>query len=354
MMLENIRNILVIKWGAVGDIVAATPAIKALRQGFPEAHICVLGNELVRQIIPPGSLIDSLILFDDKEAASKSALAHARLVHQLRERKFDLAVNLRWNSERSGILGLLSGARYRVSCARGVSSNLYNIRVPHPGKDYHEIDRNLDIARALGIVAKNRTPYVHRTPEEQWSAEEFFQQHRLQKEGTIGIHPGASGPNKAWLPERYLEVAGRLIKRFDVKILLTWGEGERVLVDKISGKLGVNVIVSPETKSIGALAALIERCGLYLSNCTGPMNVAVAVETPTVAILGSTHPEEWAPLGSLHRTIASPMRLDVYTREQQLEALEVISVDTVWTIVERRWCEIRSEYSEQADTDQPG
>jgi ADP-heptose:LPS heptosyltransferase len=346
MTPENIRNILVIKWGAVGDIVAATPALKALRQGFPAAHICVLGNELVRQITPPGSLIDSLILFDDKETTSKSALAHAKLVRQLREKKFDLAVNLRWNSERSGILGLLSGARYRVSCARGASSNLYNITVPHPGKDYHEIDRNLDIVRALGIAAEDKTPFVHRTPEERKMAEDFFQQHGLQKETTIGIHPGASGPNKAWMPERYLEVARRLVEKLQVKVLLTWGEGEKVLVDKISGKLGTNVIVSPETKTIGALAALIERCGLYLSNCTGPMNVAVAVETPTVAILGSTHPEEWAPLGKLHRTIASPMRLDVYTRDQQIEALEVISVDTVWTIVERRWCELSSAHSE--------
>jgi ADP-heptose:LPS heptosyltransferase len=77
------------------------------------------------------------------------------------------------------------------------------------------------------------------------------------------------------------------------------------------------------------------------------MNVAVAVETPTVAILGSTHPEVRAPLGNLHRTIASPMRLDVYTREQQIEALEVISVDTVWTVIARRWCEINSSHSER-------
>jgi len=342
MTLENIRNILVIKWGAVGDIVAATPALKALRQGFPEAHICVLGNELVRQIAPPGTLIDSLILFDDKEPTTISALAHAKLVHQLREKKFDLAVNLRWNSERSGILGLLSGARYRVSCVRGPSSHLYNIRVPHPGKDYHEIDRNLDIIRALGIAAEDRGSYVHRTPEEKKFAEDFFQQHALKKECTIGIHPGASGPNKAWRPERFLEIARRLIEKFQVRILFTWGVGEKVLVDKISGKLGANAIVSAETKTIGALAALIERCSLYISNCTGPMNVAVAVETPTVAILGSTHPEEWAPIGMMHRTIASPMRLDVYTQEQQIEALEIISVDTVWTIVARRWCELSS------------
>jgi ADP-heptose:LPS heptosyltransferase len=354
MNLENIQNILVIKWGAVGDIVTSTPALKALRSGFPRAHISLLGNELARQIVPPGTLIDSLVPFDAEEPSSASALSHARLVRQLREKKFDLAVNLRWNSERSGIFAFLSGARYRVSCVRGASSKLYNIRVPHPGKDYHEIDRNLDIVRAIGIPADDKTPFVHRTPEEKGWAADFFQKHGLQRETTIGIHPGASGPNKAWMPERYIEVARRLIQKYDARILLTWGQGERVLVEKMAAKLGLASIISDETKTIGALASLIERCGLYLSNCTGPMNVATAVGTPTVAILGSAHPEEWAPLGDLHRTIASPLRLEVYSYEQQVQALEVICVDTVWTIVDQRWRELRSSQQEKVTAGQFG
>jgi ADP-heptose:LPS heptosyltransferase len=352
MNLENIKNILAIKWGAVGDIIAATPALKALRTGFAGSHICLLGNELAREIVPPGTLIDSLIVFDPEESPSASALSHAKLVRQLREKRFDLAVNLRWNSERSGILALLSGARYRVSCVRGASSKLYNIRVPHPGKDYHEIDRNLDIVRALGVPAEDKMTFVHRTPEEMAAAAEFFHTYDLQKENVIGIHPGASGPNKAWMPERYVEVARRLIQKHNVKVLLTWGQGERVLVEKMAAKLGPNAIVSEETRTIGALASFIERCALYLSNCTGPMNVATAVGTPTVAILGSTHPEEWAPLGKLHRTIASPMRLDVYTYEQQVQALEVISIETVWTVVEQRWRELKSHRLEETTADQ--
>lgn len=342
MILENIRNILVIKWGAVGDVVAATPAMRALRRAFPEAHICALANEIMQQIAPPGTLIDSLILFDETEPESATALSHVKLVRQLRQRKFDLAVNLRWNSERSGILGLLSGARYRVSCVRGTSSYLYNIRVPHPGKDYHEIDRNLDIVRALGIPVEDKTPFVHRTEDELKQAQEFLQVNGLQKGNTVGIHPGASGRNKAWMPERFLEVARRLIEKHRVRILLTWGRGEKILVDKIAAKLGPEAIVSDETRTIGSLAALIECCDLYISNCTGPMNVAMAVQTPTVAILGSTHPEEWAPLGEIHRTVASPLRLESYTDEEQVQALEVISVDAVWSVVERRWREIQS------------
>src|SRR6266581_1918820 len=99
--MGDFNDILVIKSGALGDLIAGTVAIRALRTAFPRASITVLSNPMMLEVCPPGTLVDDLIVFDPEKA---SAGAYIRLVRDLRSRKFDLAVNLRWSSEFSAII----------------------------------------------------------------------------------------------------------------------------------------------------------------------------------------------------------------------------------------------------------
>jgi ADP-heptose:LPS heptosyltransferase len=85
---------------------------------------------------------------------------------------------------------------------------------------------------------------------------------------------------------------------------------------------------------------------MIISNCTGPMNVAMAVETPVVAILGSSHPADWGPYGEIHRTIKSSLYLDGYTDDEEHQAMKAISVDEVWTVAANRWDELHTEIKE--------
>jgi len=342
MTIEHVRNILVIKWGALGDIIAGTPAIRAVREAFPEAHITLLSNRLMKQIVPPGTLVDELLVYEENSIKGwKWLLDHWQLISKLRQRKFDVAINLRWCSDRTALLTFLSGARYRVSSGPREMMFLYNIRVPHPEGRYHEIHRNLDIVKALGIEAYNETPFVFRSTEDREFASQFFAQHSLQQGTTIGIHPGASKPIRAWMPERFTEIGRRLIEKRHVKIVVTWGPGEEPLARQVADPLKPFAVLSPETKTIGQLAAVIECCGLYISNCSGPMNVAMAVQTPVVALLGSSDPTDWGPYGDIHRMVKSSLYREGYTDEEEYEAMKAITVEEVWNVVDKRWSELQ-------------
>lgn len=339
---QHVRNILVLKWGALGDLVASTSAIKALRDNYPDAHITLLTNHLMEQICPAGFIVDELVFLNTRSThVQDSLLRQLKTMWYLRRKKFDIAVNLRWTSERSAVMTYLTGAKIRVSSGPKDALRLYTMPLQHPIGPYHEIHRHLDIIKALGCTVYDEIPVVCITEEQQKRVDIFFAESDLKKENTLCIHPGASRPVRAWLPERYAEIGKRFVERYNAKILLTYGKGEEQLVQHIAAAIGTNAVIG-HSPTIGDLAALIQHCKLFLSNCTGPMNVAVAARTPVVALLGSSDPIDWGAYGSMHVNIKSPLVLPHYTDEQERAAFDAITIERVWETMAKRWEELSS------------
>jgi ADP-heptose:LPS heptosyltransferase len=338
MISSEIKNILIIKWGALGDTIMGTSAIRAVRENFPEAKITILSNELMKQILPQGFLNDELLVIKSKESFNDQL----KMIFQLRKRKFDLAINLRWTSERAAFFAFLSGAKIRVGSGPKRVTNLYTIKATSPVGRYHELHRNLDIVKTLGLKINDENPVVYISDSEQEFANSFFRKNLLEKKNTICIHPGASKPIRAWPPERFRQIAKLCSNELKVKVIVTRGEIENELAHFVADGLGDNVIVCNKTKSIGELAAIIKNSGLFFSNCTGPMNVAVAVRTPVVALLGSSDPVDWGAYGDLHINIKSPLVLDHYTDEDEQRAMQMITVENVWEEIKYRWNQLYS------------
>lgn len=340
MLKKDYKRILIIKWGALGDLVAATPAINAVRKNFPNSIITLLTNPLMKELIPPGFLVDEHIIVNtNRNKVVDSILRQIIIAIKLRKRKFDLAINLRWTSERAALLTYFSGAVERVSSGPQKMMNLYTIQLEHPKGRYHEINRNLDIVRALGIECLDDEPIIFISKNDEEFAENFLK-NNLKEEKTICIHPGASRPIRAWIPERFAEIGKRIVKNFDANIIVTWGKNESELADQVVQSIGVGAVKAPPTKTIGQLAALIQKSKLFISNCTGPMNVAVAVRTPVIALLGSSDPIDWGAYGSHHINIKSPLKLESYSDEDERRAMEEISVDMVWGVASKRIVEL--------------
>lgn len=336
-MSKNPNNILIIKWGALGDMVISTGAIRSVKETYPNARVVLLSNSLMQQIAPGGSIVDELIVYDEKKYHGVKAFTQLlRLILFLRKYKFDLAINLRWHSDRCAMIAYLSGAKERVSSGPHNMMRLYTTKVPFPQGRYHEVHRNLDIVKAVGIKVKDETPYTFISKEDELFAQEFFQKNDFSKENIVCIHPGASKPIRAWLPDRFREIAKLLTEKFGVNVIVTWSGKEKELADYVASVNPEKIFVAPQTKSIGELAALIKISKMCITNCTGPMNVAIAVQTPTCAILGSSDPTDWGPYGEIHRTIKSPLVLESYTDEQEGEAMKAVTVDQVWNVVNSR------------------
>lgn len=323
------RDILVIKWGALGDLIAATTAVRALREAYPASIITLLSNSLMKEVCPPGTLADDLIPTDGQPGGIGGQFS---LVAALRKRRFDLAINLRWESERCAVLAWLSGAPYRAGSGPRALRFLYNVRAPLVPGRRHEFHRHLDIIEPLGVRPARVLPFVHRSAADEDFAKEFFSVHALKKSSTVGLQPGASRLSKAWPVERYAELSRRLSEEMNVRIVVTWGPGEQWLAQQVARQSGA--LISPPT-SIGRLAAIIGSCGLFVCNYSGPMNVAMAVETPMVA-LGSTSQEDWGPYGEIHRTINKARPQDSYTEEEQLDVMKGITTREVFELCGER------------------
>ncbi|MDP2035820.1 MAG: hypothetical protein Q8L04_00435, partial [Ignavibacteria bacterium] len=144
------KNILIIKWGALGDMVISTSAIRSVKETFPNSHVVLLSNSLMQQIAPTGSIVDELIVYDEKKYHGIKAITHLlRLILHLRKYKFDLSINLRWHSDRCAMIAYLSCAKERVSSGPHNMMGLYTTKVPFPKGRYHEVHRNLDIVKAV-------------------------------------------------------------------------------------------------------------------------------------------------------------------------------------------------------------
>ncbi len=331
---NKVRKILIIKWGALGDMIAASSAIRTLRDAFPDAHIALLSNSLMNQILPFGFLYDELI---DRQKFGKSILGLLRLILKIRKQKYDLVVNLRWTSDECAIITYMSGAGYRVGSGPESLKKLYNFPVTTPKSLYHEVDRNLDIIKGFNISVKDPVPYMPISENDIAYGLKILKHHSINPSNLLIIHPGASNYRKAWLPGRFVEIGKLAVRELNAEILITWGRGEHDLAKSVAEGIGKNTLLSPETKSIGHLAGLLTHARLFLTNCTGPMNIAVAIRKPVIALLGSSAPEDWRPYGEIHRYIKSPLVLPTYSDDEVIKAMELITIPMVWQTLSERW-----------------
>ncbi len=329
------RMILICIWGALGDLIAATVAIRALREQYPESTIVLLSTGMMHDVCPPGTLVDEIILY---EPDRKDLFYQLGIVRQLRRRRFDLAVNLRPTSERSAIVCLLSGARMRAGTGPPQWRWTYTHTSPRYKGRRHEFLRHLDIARAAGATSEEARPFLNITGADRAFAEAFFREARLKKPSTLAMHPGASLISKAWLPERFAATAREFVRAGMGDVLLTWGPGEEDLARSVAHVAGDRVHLSPKT-TIGRLGALIAASGMCVANYSGAMNVAMAVETPLIA-LGCTSADDWGPYGPLHRSINTAREDDSYSEEERRRLMAKITVDQVWDLLLVRWKEL--------------
>ncbi len=340
------RSILICIWGALGDLIAATVAIRALREAYPAAKITLLSNALMNEICPPGSLVDEIFLYDP---ADRNFFYQFGILRRIRRERFDLAVNLRPTSERSALLCMLSGAPSRAGSGPSRSRWTYTLKAPlHAGRR-HEFLRYLDIARAAGATATEPEPFLHIADTDREFADTFFRNNHMAKTSTLAIHPGASLASKAWLPDRFAQVARMYVGAGLGDVILTWGPAEEDLVRSVAREAGNRVHVSPPT-TIARLGALIAASGMCVANYSGAMNVAMAVGTPLVA-LGCTSADDWGPYGSIHRSINTARENDSYSEEERRRLMAKITVAQVWELLRIRWKEL---YGRQEGVGIPG
>ncbi len=306
-----VKRILVVRTDAIGDLLLATPALAALRQKFPKAHIAVLVrtyNQFVRKNNPD---VDELIiddLYDLFHFGHKVPLRrYFEWADRLRAMKFDVMINLAGDFAYA-LTARLAGIPYRIGDRGRVAySWLYNYKVNQRLNSWalHEVEHNLELLAPLGIglrpAGKCR---LYPDPAQLEAAKKLLHENGLAGKKVIGINVSTSGTNKAWALGNFVELIKQLAEKYRTKIVLVGGPKENELNKQILPQLGeaaVNLAGLP----LELFVALLKQFDLYLANDTGPTHLAAALDVPSVILYTSKYqqPARWAPWGNRHKLL---------------------------------------------------
>ncbi|MCG9131772.1 glycosyltransferase family 9 protein [Candidatus Poribacteria bacterium] len=283
------KKILIFSFSFIGDAVLSTAVIQPLRKHFPDAHITFLVGARAVDLLATDPNIDATLVYDNRgeHAGWRGRL---RLIKTLRHNKFDLVVNLR-----DSLTARCIGAEH-WGMVRGDSNR-------------HAVTRYLEILQRYNLDITDAHPHLQLTGDEQAAAHRFLTEAGIPSEQLlIGIHPGGNWKYKLWGAENYASVANTLCEEQNAAILLFAGPNERELQVQITKKMDIPPILV-QTQNLRHLAALISICDVYIGNDTGPMHIAAAVDTPVVALFGSTNHIRSGPYGEKHSVVQSGIEL---------------------------------------------
>jgi lipopolysaccharide heptosyltransferase I len=310
-------RIVVVRLGAVGDVIRALPAVHRLRLAFPRAHVAWIVEDLAASLLQGHPDLDDVIVLSRRELreAGRRPARLLTLATTLRRRfakeQYDVAVDLQ-ASFKSAIIACLTGARRRVGFApthAREGSFLFAGEWARPSSSYlNRVDRNLEMAALLGAPDGPVTAAFREKAAEAEEAGRILAGLGSTRGAPILLCPGASRRQayKRWPADAWSRLAILLADAGRTPVVV-WGPGEEDLAAGIERRSDGRARLAPPT-SLPVLAALLRRSALFVGADTGPMHLAWAVGCRVVALFGPTDPRLNAPVGPGHAVLVAPER----------------------------------------------
>lgn len=330
------QKILVINLMHIGDLLLVTPVLRTLRTNYPDAHIALLADAKLADLVKYNHNIDELISIDKKGYHNKLA-TYLQFVKGIRQQNFDMVINLHAN-ERASFIAALSGAKKIVGYATFGLGIFFDQVIENRKAIKHQVHAHFDVLReTLGITKfddRGLEMWLDDAAEQRAGViwQEAFP--RIQGK-VIGLNIGASWETKRWRKEYYAQLADELLDKgygvayyggpMDVGIveetIALMRNKKHELLATFTGKM-----------TLLELAALLKKCNVLVTNDTGPMHVAVAMNVPLVSMFGPSPVPGFYPYSETSIVIKSPMPCHPCGKHQcptKHECMWQIHVDTV-------------------------
>lgn len=307
-----------------GDILMATPTLRALKRLWPDTNLSVLVRENLTELVEGLPCIDEVVPMMKK---GKGASAF-RLANRLGKLKYDTAILLP-NSFRSAALVSMAGIPRRIGYERDGRGVLLTDKLiprregrqflPVPTLDYY-----LSIVHYLGGEAYDgdQLMEVATRPEDDKRAASLLA--GAKGRPVVLLNPGAQKEFKRWPAERFAQLAARCSNELGCAVAVTGSPDERDVLARVTGAATTTIIDLPKAgMNVRLLKSVTKQCALMVTNDTGPRHLAAACDTPLVTLFGPTTPE-WTEIG--------------YAKERQVvardaghaESMKQIAVDEVF------------------------
>jgi predicted lipopolysaccharide heptosyltransferase III len=284
-------KILLLQLKRIGDLILTTPAVAALRERFPEAHVTMVVSSECADLLPAISGVDRILMARRNLSDLAAFLAVAG-------RKFDCCIDFTRN-DRSAFLAFLSKARkrivsYRVRDQSKSRARLYTDLVDVRMRDLHTIDYNLSLLEPLGI--REVSPSLHlQLPQSAHEKADALRRNWNITKPFVVLHPGSARQEKLWETARWRQVIERFGEDDDLDLILTSGPSKHEQAHVAAIRNETKIIDLSGKTDLLTLAALIGDARLLVTVDSAPMHLAAAKHTPQVILFGPTNPFHWRP-----------------------------------------------------------
>ena len=300
----DIRRILLIQLGDIGDVVLSLPCILALRERFPHADIFVAVREKAAELLEECPWATDIIAVK----TGKGYLYQKNFFFSLRKQHFDLAVDLRTGT-RGAILVFLSGAGQRVGFyAQGgpfwrkwIFTHLAAPYEP-PGKHMAETYANL--MGEYQILPSRAWPKIHVPDYKQEMARRLLNNENIPPvPPAIAVQPFSLWQYKEWGARKFSRLIEQIRTEFNLPVIIVGSPDERERAERIKNNCGTGVYNMAGKTSLGVLSAVLKTCRLFIGGDSAGMHIAAGVGTPTITIFGPSSSADWAPRGRNHQVV---------------------------------------------------
>ena len=343
----DIPKILLIKLGAVGELVMASPFFDQLRKHFPHSEIVLVVGRSSYAAVEHNPNINRFILADDLDlyrgGLIRRSLEFVRLIFKLRKEEFDLSFVLQ-RAIPFRLLNCLVGVPVRVGFGRGrkdffLTHSVSNHQIQNESESY------LDLLRKLDIPAAFKKTFYYLSDEEKDFLDLFVERHSIASgEEVIAIAPGGGESakrtmlTKRWPVQNYTELIQRLQRERSCRVILVGGPGDREIANRI-------IQISPDCLdatdlSFGDMASVFRRCNLFIGNDSAPHHIAASMGIPCIGVFGPTDPHQWAPLDQNSSVVIKPVEChpcfidETFPKCSHIRCLTSVTVDDIWQQLE--------------------
>ena len=281
----NKPRILVVRGGAIGDFIMTLPAVGALRERWPEAHIEILGYPHIIELARGRYYADATRSIEARALAGffvPQGDLDPDLVKYFAS--FNLVISYLFDPD-----GIFAGNVRRCGVRQLVEGS------PRPS-DLPAMEHYCKPLESLAIYVDAPQPRLFPTSDDRAAAAIFFQW--LGREPIVAVHPGSGSEKKNWPAEKFAAVSRWVVDELAAQLVVVEGEADARCVGQLHELLASRPVVPARGLKLVELAAVLERCALFLGNDSGITHLAAAVGTPTVAMFGPASVPIWEPRGA--------------------------------------------------------
>jgi len=314
--LHQFSRILLVRLRQIGDVVFTTPAIRALRQKFPDAHLAYVVEPAAAPVVVGNPHLNDVIVAP-RARGWRGPGDELALARRLRAARYDLAIDFH-GGPRASLLTWLSGAPIRIGYDVAARGWMYTQRIARPRqlRRRHSVENQWDLLAPLGIAPPDRTAFPVEMAVDASAAAAVAD--RLARAGVraddpiVVVHVSAGNPFRRWPIAHFVSLVEALVKEDQQRrIILTSGPSEHDAATRVIAEARANLRASADRVlscgefSLTELRALLDRAALYIGGDSGPLHIAATTGVPVVGLYGPTLPVRSAPWRDEHRVTES-------------------------------------------------